>query len=662
MSKRPVSIDDLLRFKLVSDPQFSPDCGRVLFGLKTIGEKLKSVNQLWVTDLTGVTTQLTQGTASSSAGRWAPDGSGITFVSARDTDGPQLMFLPAVGEAKALTALAEGSIGEYKWSPDSKWIAFTFRETAEEFTKKGKKERDEAGMSEAPLSTEAEWYRLDGDGYFGEQRFKLYLLNIATTEVTMINDRDAHGNYDFSWSPESDELGVIRSACEHPFREKPNDQIYRVRLDGSQSQVPGLPVGEKQSLRWSPDGTMFAWAGNVDLEDPWGVRNTHLFTCPVSGGDVRNLTEPTDHSLTVSTLSDTKEASFGAWIEWREDSGAIHAVIGTKGETHFASVSLDGEIDFHTSGRHLFSGNSVRNGKVVGVFSTPTMVPEIAVVEDLTKGEIRQLTAFNADWHAEAQVQPAEEIWLDTPDNTKLHGWVIKPEGNGPWPAVLEVHGGPHAQYGWAFFHEFQVLAAQGYVVVYTNPRGSTGYGESHTKAIQGDWGTADWVDIQTVTKWMQEQSFIDSKRMGVMGGSYGGYMTNWVIGHTKDYKAAITDRCVSNFVSMAGNSDFPMNKDGYFKGNAWGDLDDIKELWRQSPISYFKDVTTPTLVIHSAGDLRCNIEQGEQVYSALQQSGIPTRFVRYPASTSHGMSRSGPADLRQHRLNEIVSWWKRFL
>jgi dipeptidyl aminopeptidase/acylaminoacyl peptidase len=337
-------------------------------------------------------------------------------------------------------------------------------------------------------------------------------------------------------------------------------------------------------------------------------------------------------------------------------------VIGTKGETHFATISLDGGIELHTEGKHLFAGNSVHGGSVVGVLSTPTMVPELAVVEDLASGTIRTLTSFNSGWHSAVDVRPAEEIWLDTPDNTKLHGWVIKPAGEGPWPAVLEVHGGPHAQYGWAFFHEFQVLAAQGYVVVYTNPRGSTGYGEAHTKAIQGDWGTADWVDIQTATAWMKSQSFIDSTRMGVMGGSYGGYMTNWVIGHTKEYKAAITDRCVSNFVSMAGNSDFPMNKDGYFKGNAWGDLNDIKELWRQSPISFFKDVTTPTLVIHSAGDLRCNIEQGEQVYSALQQNGVPTRFVRYPASTSHGMSRSGPADLRQHRLNEIVSWWKRFL
>jgi dipeptidyl aminopeptidase/acylaminoacyl peptidase len=206
------------------------------------------------------------------------------------------------------------------------------------------------------------------------------------------------------------------------------------------------------------------------------------------------------------------------------------------------------------------------------------------------------------------------------------------------------------------------MLAASGYVVVYSNPRGSKGYGEAHCAAIQGNWGDRDWVDVQAVTSFMKKHPNIDSKKMGVMGGSYGGYMTNWVIGHTKDFKAAITDRCVSNMVSMAGNSDFPFNKDGYFKGIAWGDLEDIRELWRQSPIAYFKGVTTPTLIIHSEGDLRCNVEQGEQVFTALQQQGIPSRFVRYPSSTSHGMSRSGPTDLRIHRLNEILAWWKRYL
>jgi len=161
---------------------------------------------------------------------------------------------------------------------------------------------------------------------------------------------------------------------------------------------------------------------------------------------------------------------------------------------------------------------------------------------------------------------------------------------------------------------------------------------------------------------WMQLHDEIDSTRMGIMGGSYGGYMTNWAIGHTKAFKAAITDRCVSNLVSACGNADFPFNARGNFGGTAYGDLADIKPLWRQSPIAFFKGVTTPTLVIHSEGDLRCNIEQSDQVYAALQAQNVPSRYVRYPAETSHGMSRNGPVDLRMHRLGEILDWWAKWI
>jgi dipeptidyl aminopeptidase/acylaminoacyl peptidase len=205
-------------------------------------------------------------------------------------------------------------------------------------------------------------------------------------------------------------------------------------------------------------------------------------------------------------------------------------------------------------------------------------------------------------------------------------------------------------------------LAAQGYVVVYSNPRGSKGYGEGFCGAIRGDWGNKDWDDIQAVTRWMQHQPYIHPGQMAVMGGSYGGYMTNWTIGHTDAFRVAITDRCVSNFVSMSGSSDFPFNRGGYFKGIPFGDLNDIAELWRQSPLAYFKDVKTPTLIIHSEGDLRCNVEQSEQVFHALQAQGIESRFVRYPSNTSHGMSRTGPPDLRLHRLGEITAWLERFL
>ena len=293
-------------------------------------------------------------------------------------------------------------------------------------------------------------------------------------------------------------------------------------------------------------------------------------------------------------------------------------------------------------------------------------LPEVALYDLSSHADLpRVLTNFNQAFHDEIEIIAPTETWVDSTDGAKVHTWAIRPTGfdaSKQYPAILQIHGGPHTQYGLAFFHEFQFLAAQGFVVVYSNPRGSKGYGEGFCAAIKGAWGDKDWDDVQAVQGWMSAQSFIDSKRMGVMGGSYGGYMTNWVIGHTDVFAAAITDRCVSNLVSMAGSSDFPMNKNSYFGGCAWGDLDEIKPLWAQSPIAFMTKAVTPTLIIHSEGDLRCNVEQGEQVFHALQAQNVPSRFVRYPQSTFHGLSRNGPPDLRLHRLGEIGKWMTKYL
>jgi acylaminoacyl-peptidase len=223
----------------------------------------------------------------------------------------------------------------------------------------------------------------------------------------------------------------------------------------------------------------------------------------------------------------------------------------------------------------------------------------------------------------------------------------------------VQVHGGPHGQYGVAFFHEMQLLAAQGHVVAYGNPRGSKGYGRDHCAAIRGRWGTVDWEDVSDTIDFLRGLAGVDASRVGISGGSYGGYMTNWAIAHRRDLKAAITDRCVSNLLSFAGNSDFPIFPGEYWSGTTW---DSPEALWASSPIRLFKGVRTPTLIIHSEGDLRCNVEQAEQVHAALCVQGVPTRFVRYPASTSHGMSRNGPPALRMHRLREILAWWDRWL
>jgi dipeptidyl aminopeptidase/acylaminoacyl peptidase len=676
MPKRPIKADDLLRIKFVGDPQISPDGSRILFVRKVINDKNKYVANLCTVDLDGNVRQWTGGDSGAGHGRWSPDGTMIAFISSREEKKGQLFIMPVDGgEAMSITNLPEGSVGGFRWSPDSTKIAFTFREQLPGWTESDKKDREAKGLSEPPVEIDDIWYRLDGDGYFAGQRYKLYLVDVGTKEAKEFYSGAADGNYSFDWSPNSDELIVAHTASKRPHAEPPNIQLFRVNLDGQAWQLEGLPKGEKGSVRWSPDGITIAYCGDVDENDPWGVRNTKAYIVPAQGGEPKCLTDKSDFDMAVGSLSDTREASYDAVLEWLPDSKSLYVQVGFNGEVQLGRVSVEGGCELLTEGRHVITvGNHAYGAnRIAAAVGTATKLPEIAVIEpELATGRMapKVLTNLNSDFHDEIELSEPEEFWLESTPNkdgseSKLHGWVMKPIGYlepKRYPAVLEIHGGPHAQYGWAFFHEFQLLAASGYVVVYTNPRGSKGYGERYCAEIKHDWGHKDWEDIQTVTRWMQHQSYIHPGQMGVMGGSYGGYMTNWVIGHCQDFKAAITDRCVSNMVSMAGNSDFPFNKDGYFKGVAWGSLEKIKDLWAQSPISYFEDVKTPTLIIHSVGDLRCNIEQGEQVFTALQQQGIESRFVRYPVSTSHGMSRNGPPDLRLHRLGEILKWWERHL
>ena len=664
MPKRPVRPDDLLRFVLVGDPQLSPDGERILFTRKTVDDRNATVGQLWSVGMDGATRAWTAGEKGSGGGRWSPDGSQILFTSARGGSSQVYAIPTAGGEARQLTRFEEGSVGEIRISPDGTRFATTFRPAMPGDTKAAKKLREEKGLSEPPVEIDHVWYRLDGDGYFGDERSALVVVDARTGEATKLLDVDPMGDYDFDWAPDSTALAVVHHATDHPFVDPPNRQIWRVALDGAATRLEGLPKGTKSAPRWSPDGRWIAYAGDVDEADPWGTRNVKLYLVPAEGGTPRDLTGATDFDLSVATLSDTKEAAFGAVLEWAADSSGLYVQIGTKGEQQLGFVPLAGGVELLTEGHHSVAVGNARAGRVAAVWGDATHLPEVAVFES---GGLRTLTGFNRAIQEELEIAAPEEVWIDTTDGLRVHGWVLRPAAPSPaapspGPTVLQVHGGPHAQYGWAFFHEFQCQAAEGHTVVYTNPRGSKGYGEAWTAAIRGDWGHKDWEDVAAAKDWMKAQPWVDPARMAIMGGSYGGYMTNWAIGHTKDFACAITDRCVSNLVSMAGSSDFPLNKDGYFGGVAYGGLDDIAPLWRQSPLAYFQGVTTPTLVIHSVGDLRCNIEQGEQVFAALQMQGVPSRFVRYPVSTSHGMSRSGPPDLRQHRLREILGWLARFL
>jgi dipeptidyl aminopeptidase/acylaminoacyl peptidase len=660
---RPFVADDLLKLQSISDPQISPDGTRILFSKASPNAKLKTVGHLWTVEVeTGKTKQWTSGEKSCGHGRWSPDGTQIAFISGRDEPAAQLFLIPTDGgEARKLTDLPEGSIGEFAWSPDGQRIAFTFRHTPADRTKKAEKEREEKGGTAPPWVLDDVWYRLDGDGYFGGERYVVYVTELSTGHHRQVFSEPKVGFYSFDWLSDSQGLIVAASAAERPLIDPANTQLYRVSLEGNAEMLPGLPAGSKDLVTVSPDGNWVAYIGNVDDEDPHRVMNQRVWLTSITRGGAKCLTANDDYCFEAMNLTDTG-AGGQPCLHWRSDSKALRSYVGWHGTAQLAEISVEGGTTLLTEGRHVLGVGSGSGGRQALLIAHPTQPNEVGVFED---GKTRQLTHFNAEWLNEVDLGEPEEAWVESEDGTRVQAWLLKPSGFEPshhYPGVTEVHGGPHTQYALGFFAEFQLLRAQGYVVAFSNPRGSKGYGEEFCGCIRDDWGNKDWMDVKAVFTWLKDQPYIESTKRCIMGGSYGGFMTNWAITHTQEFACAVSDRCVLNWLSMCGNSDFPSWSDGYFKGQFWGSLENVAHLWDQSPISHWDKVTTPTLVIHSEGDLRCNVEQGEQLFSILWLNKVPTRFVRYPSSTSHGMSRNGPVDMRIHRLNQITEWLGKYL
>lgn len=661
---RPITARDLLRFQFLSEPRLSPNGRDVVFVHKQVGGKNDYRTNLWMVDTQGGEPRQFTGGGKDAQPRWSPDGSRIAFVSGREKGHLQLHLIPAAGgEARALTKLPEGSIGPFRWSPDGRLIALAFRCQDPDWTEEAKKERQEEGLSDPPRVLDRWWYRLDGDGYFNAQRYHLYIVDASTGKHRLLFDRNVMGVSSFDFAPDSRQIALISNsdpqAMIHPWK----DQILRLDVgSGRATRIPRLPEGPKDQVRWSPDGRRLAWAGCVGQISLSDTENIQLFVGDAVEGGARSLTGAEDYCLGVGTLSDAVDASFEPTLFWAPDGRRIWMGLGWRGEAHVASVGLDGgPVTFHTRGAAVHQLSDVsRNGKLLALtVGSATRLPEICLGTVSPKGlQVRPLTDLNGPLLRELDVVEPVSHPVRSPDGTTVQAWAMKPKlaAGQRVPAILQVHGGPHAQYGAVFFHEFQLLVAQGYAVFFSNPRGSKGYGRDFCSAIRGNWGEADWPDILAVTEFMKSRPYVDGKRLGVMGGSYGGFMTNWAVSHSDLFKAAITDRCVSNMVSMFGTSDLADAPGVYFPGNSW---DQPEGLWRMSPLKDFGAVKTPMLIIHSEGDLRCNIEQAEQVFTVLKMRGVPCRFVRYPASTSHGMSRIGPPDMRLHRLDQILRWWK---
>lgn len=289
------------------------------------------------------------------------------------------------------------------------------------------------------------------------------------------------------------------------------------------------------------------------------------------------------------------------------------------------------------------------------------MPAELFISKSGPHSKIRQLTRLNDEIIKNVELIKPEEVIVKAHDEYPIHAWIIKPPGFSPrkkYPSILEIHGGPRVQYGHTFFHEMQFLAARGYVVYYGNPRGGQGYGRNHAEVTVNAWGTVDYEDCISLARHMARQNYINTKLMGVTGGSYGGYMTNWIVTHTDMFAAAVTQRSVSNFISFFGSSDFGFALDRELKGKPWTDHDNW---WEMSPMKHVANVRTPLLITHSENDLRCPIEQAEQLFISLKKLKRTVEFIRFPEEP-HGLSRCGRPDRRIARLEWIVKWFDRYL
>ncbi len=663
--RRKMTPEDISNIKLLNDARISPDGSQIVYVQTTVDmEKDDYRSSLYLVSTSGgESRRFTAADAKDSTPRWTPDGSRIVFLSNR-SDSNQIWTIPvAGGEAAKLTDLPE-SVSSFTISRDGSSIAFVSKSDTKAMEEaKAKEGQPEEKKSDVVRVTKLR-FRADGTpGFLDNKPTHIWVVGLEGGDPRQVTS----GEFDDSsptWSPDGNTIAFVSNRTDQRELKK-NSEIWTIPESGGDAS-PVLTGNDAMFYgpSWSPDGKYLAVQGHNNARAGHAL-NAELWVVEPSGSGLRSLTSGLDRMVGDTSAVDTASGAETEMI-WSGDSSSILFNVSDEGNAHVRRVRVDGgDAELVVGGTRRVMNYSVSaDGSTIGFSAgTSTNPCDIFVCKGNGSDE-RQLTHANKEFFSSVLISEPEEIRVESQadDKATIHGWIMKPIGfeeGKKYPMVLEIHGGPHAMYANAYFHEFQLLAAQGYVVVYGNPRGSQGYGSDFSSCTKGVWGSSDMPDLMALVDYAIDQSYVDPNRLGVTGGSYGGFMTTWVVGHTDRFKAAVTQRPVTNMYSFYGTSDIGSTFGDYETGgNPWENTD---QFLKMSPITYVDKIVTPLMIIHSEQDYRCPIEQSEQLFVALTMLGRETEFVRFP-NESHGLSRMGKPAHRIERLQSILGWFEKHL